>query len=584
MLRKTKSYGLVSVALLSSLLIAGNVVEAEEQTSVSLTTATSGNTTEQPITTTAPTTIVSPEEHQALSNQIEDKKTEVLQTEEELQQAKNTSSTLASEVDVKTKELEDTEANISEQSQKQADLKKAQTSQQTVVSNLSSEVSSLQQQVVETPTVVSHRGYNAKYPEGSNIAYSEGVNDGFSEFETDIRFTKDGVPVIHHDATINRIARNADGSSIEGNKYVGSYTLDELNQYDYGLYKGQEFKGTKLQTFDELVKTLSLLGATSLQVELKDNHTKEQKRLLYDTVVKHNFVDKTTWISFYWDYLDDFKEFNPNSKFVLLAGEKKAGLIDKANSLNNGQKNVAISMFYPVVTKSLVEEYKSYGYDTYAWTVNDSNTANNLVSMGVTRIITDQGYALGNQFTDNELISNYKSKQALLTKEQDKLTAVTKDLSDIDINVLLSKKGQLEAEIKALSEQLTQVSEKTKSLQSLLLQKKNELAELEGLLQTYVVVSVPKQAPVAQEKPVLLLNKKSQVKNEIEKQTDNKVTIHNLSVEKNGQKELQKSSSQRSSSNILPETGEAGSILSLIGGVMLSGLGAVGLRKRNKEE
>ncbi|MGT2755435.1 glycerophosphodiester phosphodiesterase family protein [Streptococcus ovis] len=579
MLRKTKSYGLVSVALFSSLLIAGNVVKAEETTSASTTTVTSWSTTEQPIITTVPTTtIVSPEEYQDLAHQIEDKKAEVLKTEEQLGQSQNDIATLTTEVDTKTKELEQVETDLSNQSQKQADLVKAQTSQQTVVSSLSSEVDHLQKQVVESPTVVSHRGYNAKYPEGSNLAYSEGIKNGFSEFETDIRFTKDGVPVIHHDSTINRLARNQGGSSINGNKYVGSYTLDELNQYDYGIYKGEEFQGTKLQTFDELIKTLSTLGATSLQVELKDNHSKEQKRLLYDTVAKYHFTDKTTWISFYWDYLDDFKEFNPNSKFVLLAGEKKAGLIDKANSLNNGQKNVAISMFYPVISKALVDEYKSYGYDTYAWTVNDPVTANNLVTMGVKRIITDQGYGIGSQFTNDELVSAYKSKQGFLAEEQQKLASLDKALSAIDMNVLLSKKGQLEAEIKALSEQLHQESKKTESLQILLLQKKSELAELENLLQTYVVADIPKDNLV-EEKPILLLDNPSK---EAPVKQMNKGTVQNVSVSgsKSEQAVLERSDKNDNVTNNLPETGEYKSVYSLIGIALLAVMGLFGFGKK----
>lgn len=582
MLRKTKSYGLVSVALFSSLLIAGNVVKAEETTSVSTTTVTSEQSVEQTTTTTVPTTtLVTPEEYQDLAHQIEDKKAEVLKTEEQLEQSQNAVATLITEVDAKTNEVKQVETELSDQSQKQADLVKAQTSQQMLVSNLSSEVDDLQKQVVESPTVVSHRGYNAKYPEGSNIAYSEGVKDGFSEFETDIRFTKDGVPVIQHDATINRLARNQDGSAINGNKYVGSYTLDELNQYDYGIYKGQEFKGTKLQTFDELIKTLSMLGATSLQVELKDNHSKEQKRLLYDTVAKYHFTDKTTWISFYWDYLDDFKAFNPDSKFVLLAGEKKAGLIDKAKSLDNGKNNVAISMFYPVISKALVDEYKSYGYDTYAWTVNDPATANNLVTMGVKRIITDQGYGIGSQFTNDELVNAYKSKQGFLAEEQQKLAILDKALSAIDMNALLSKKGQLEAEIKVLSEQLHQESKKTESLQILLLQKKAELAQLESMLQTYMVVAVPKEAPVVQEKPVLLLHKQSK---EVPVKQMNKVATQKVSVKKADKNVFPKFANEEKAVNALPETGDYKSVFSLIGVGMLYIMAMFTVWKRKEKQ
>lgn len=507
---KQKTLALVTIAgtaLMASPVIAEETVgtQASDAMMASQTTVTTATRGEEGKKVTEPTTtVVSPKEHEALSQKIEDKKAEVAKTEEELNQSQTTVSNLKAEEEAKTKELKEVENTLSDQSQKQADLEQAKASQQAIVTNLSSEVANLQKQVEETPTVVSHRGYNAQYPEATNLAYTKAVEDGFTEFETDIRFTKDGIPVTSHDATINRLARNHDGSRIEGDKYVGTYTLNELNQYDYGLYKGEQFKGTKLQTFDELVDTLSKAGATSLQVELKDKHTKEQKRLLYDTVVKHNFEDRISWISFYWDYLDDFKEFNPNSKFVLLAGENKQGLVDKAKSLDNGKNNVAISMFYPVITKALVDDYKKHGYDTYAWTVDDQGTADALVEKGVKGILTDQGYAIGSHFTNDELLKNYQSKQTLLSDAKSKLAAL--HAQNFDASDLLAKKELLEFDIKTLSTRSTTETDKAGILGQMLERKKAELLDLEKLIKTYVVVDVPDSAPVQEEKPILMLN------------------------------------------------------------------------------
>lgn len=100
-----------------------------------------------------------------------------------------------------------------------------------------------------------HRGsYNIGIPENTIIAYKFAKEQKFNSIETDVRMTSDHIPVICHDDTINRTARNSDGTTITGDVYVANSTFDELNVYDYGIYKGQQYAGTPLLTFEEVVK------------------------------------------------------------------------------------------------------------------------------------------------------------------------------------------------------------------------------------------------------------------------------------------------------------------------------------------
>lgn len=49
-----------------------------------------------------------------------------------------------------------------------------------------------------------HRGGSREAPENSLTAFARAVELGFVELETDVRGTRDGVAVIHHDATLDR--------------------------------------------------------------------------------------------------------------------------------------------------------------------------------------------------------------------------------------------------------------------------------------------------------------------------------------------------------------------------------------------
>jgi len=56
------------------------------------------------------------------------------------------------------------------------------------------------------PWVIAHRGDSAHAPENSDGAFAMAVASGADAIETDVRLSKDGIPVLCHDATLQRIA------------------------------------------------------------------------------------------------------------------------------------------------------------------------------------------------------------------------------------------------------------------------------------------------------------------------------------------------------------------------------------------
>lgn len=54
--------------------------------------------------------------------------------------------------------------------------------------------------------IVAHRGYSAAYPENSLLAMLAAIASGARAVECDIQFTQDGVPVLYHDASGQRLS------------------------------------------------------------------------------------------------------------------------------------------------------------------------------------------------------------------------------------------------------------------------------------------------------------------------------------------------------------------------------------------
>lgn len=93
------------------------------------------------------------------------------------------------------------------------------------------------------PQVVAHRGASEARPEHTEDAYLQAIADGADALECDVRLTADHHLVCLHD---RRIDRTADGNGI-----VSTLTLAQLQDRDFGTWRGQP--GPGVLTLDELL-------------------------------------------------------------------------------------------------------------------------------------------------------------------------------------------------------------------------------------------------------------------------------------------------------------------------------------------
>src|SRR2546427_13263169 len=77
---------------------------------------------------------------------------------------------------------------------------------------------------ISRPLVLAHRGGCAVGPENTVAAFDRGMAVGADGLELDVRLSADGVPVVHHDPTLDRTT-NASGR-------VADYTVEQLKAVD----------------------------------------------------------------------------------------------------------------------------------------------------------------------------------------------------------------------------------------------------------------------------------------------------------------------------------------------------------------
>ena len=135
--------------------------------------------------------------------------------------------------------------------------------------------------------VISHRGANFFAPQNTIPAFEKSLEIGVDGFETDVHLTKDGVPVLCHNYTINAT------SNKKGN--ITDYTYAELQRFDFGNYFSPIYKGTKIPTVDEFLSLVEKSDISILNIELKspkENTSAELVAKTIDLVKEHGLMEK----------------------------------------------------------------------------------------------------------------------------------------------------------------------------------------------------------------------------------------------------------------------------------------------------
>lgn len=116
---------------------------------------------------------------------------------------------------------------------------------------------------MNAPQLVAHRGYALHYPENTLLALRKAVQAGARFIEFDIQLTADGVPVLLHDATLQRMA----GSE----QCIHELTLTEARTHvlaEPGRF-GTTFTDVRIATLTEAVAWLRTVPTTTAFVEIK---------------------------------------------------------------------------------------------------------------------------------------------------------------------------------------------------------------------------------------------------------------------------------------------------------------------------
>lgn len=216
---------------------------------------------------------------------------------------------------------------------------------------------------------INHRGwYNA--PENTIPAYKESYGHGFRFVETDIRFTSDDYPVCIHDRSINRTARNSDGTELSETVNIDEITLEQAQEYDFGVYKNAVYEGTKIATlagFLDVCRTLDLLPYIDFGTE--PALTKAQMEKVVSAVNDAGMKGKVTYIVGSLTYGQWIVSLDKTARIGLVQTATSTNT-NNALSLMTGENEVFMDCDKDYITSEGIALVKSAGLPLELWVIN----------------------------------------------------------------------------------------------------------------------------------------------------------------------------------------------------------------------
>jgi glycerophosphoryl diester phosphodiesterase len=114
------------------------------------------------------------------------------------------------------------------------------------------------------PTLVAHRGYPARYPENTLLGIQAAVKAGALWFEFDVQLSRDRIPFLCHDATLERTAGLKRRIMDMGAAELASADVGEPRRF------GPRYAGTRPTPLPELAAWLKQQPGVHAFVEIKE--------------------------------------------------------------------------------------------------------------------------------------------------------------------------------------------------------------------------------------------------------------------------------------------------------------------------
>ncbi|MFE6745063.1 glycerophosphodiester phosphodiesterase [Kitasatospora purpeofusca] len=228
-------------------------------------------------------------------------------------------------------------------------------------------------------TVIAHRGASSAAPENTLLSDEVARRAGADWIENDVQPSKDGVPHVLHDETVDR--------TTNGTGRVRDLTAAQLAALDAGAWFAPTTAGARVPTLAAQLDDLRTRGG-SLLLEIKGPHTRDEVARIVKDIRDRGMAGRVFVQSFETDALRHTRELAPELPLGLLRASLDADPVAVARDLGLSAYNPADAAL--ATRPEVVAALHAAGVAVNAWTVDAPARWKALDAAGVDGIITNR--------------------------------------------------------------------------------------------------------------------------------------------------------------------------------------------------
>jgi len=242
------------------------------------------------------------------------------------------------------------------------------------------------------PTIVAHRGGRSLGPENTLHTFRKALEAGAHVLEMDVRATRDGIPVLMHDATVDR---TTDGrGAVRDLSFRDIRKLDAAYRWspDGGATFPLRGRGIAVPALEEVLKAFAE-APKSIEIKGSDPAT---ATLFCELVRRYDHGSRILASSFHDETVEAVRRSCPQAATSVTFSEGRWLFLLSRLRLTFLHSPEAHALQVPerfgriqVVTPRFVRDAHGRNLRVYVWTVNDPRAMRALLDMGVDGLITD---------------------------------------------------------------------------------------------------------------------------------------------------------------------------------------------------
>ncbi|MFD1851644.1 glycerophosphodiester phosphodiesterase [Oceanobacillus bengalensis] len=197
---------------------------------------------------------------------------------------------------------------------------------------------------------IAHRGYPIEYPENTMSSFQAAIKMGFTHMELDVHLSKDGVPVVMHDHTIDRMT--------DGQGQIRHYTFQELRAFSI---EGNE----KIPSLEEVLQLAKDKIIVSIELKKPNLYNDIEEKVL-KVVQNMDMMNQVYFISFDYKSLAKLRKMSSEVALGPLVNKMKRTHFRLMEDLQAEY----LAVRFDGIKEKYVRKCEKQGIQLVAWTVN----------------------------------------------------------------------------------------------------------------------------------------------------------------------------------------------------------------------